>query len=738
MSTTEQSEITQTFLESLFEHDQGYLCIATTRPPARRDTFHEEWFQWPDQEDKAIEYIEKVRDTHNVYFCVNIMSVPRRKKDNAIPQNIVWADLDACRPDQVDVPPQIVIESSPLRYQAIWRLDRKIDPLIAENYSKRIAYHHADLGVDKSGHDLTQLLRIPGTYNWKYATTEAPQVKLIVNSSTQISTELFDSIPDAEQATELPDVAVPVLESLPSVESVVYRYTQAFQDLGVAHTFSRYYSQEPPSDWSGHLWRLLLICFEVGMSAEEVFVIAKNAKCNKYDRDGRPDSHLWREILKAELERKTVEILLQDHRYLAMPPLLSLKEESLLKGTIIDEYLAWATEATDAVTEFHEITCAVVLSAMMATNLRLPLSLDKPLVPNLWALVIGESTTTRKTTAMDMGMRFIDDIAHDMIVASHASMEGLMSTLALRPRMVSIFYRDEVTGFFSEIRKKDYLAGMDETMTKLYDVPNHLTRVLKKDKYTVSEPIFIFFGGGVPDKMYSLIDENDFASGFIPRFLVMRGYGDTSQLRPVGPPILQRTEKREKLRSTFQAFHEIYTNAEDIVTTHDGQKMALPPDINVMFTDEMWNRCAVMERTLMQSAEESPESSKALPMFSRMYFSLLKLTCLLAAARQEPDDHWRVYADMPDLLNSAYYVQRWGRHAVDLVRNSGVSSDETKLMAIYHTIEKHPGIMRSGVMQRHRLDKRTMDLIEDTLVQRLMIQIQTRGSRVKAYWPIGR
>lgn len=736
MSTTE-TEITQSFFDSLFEHDQGFLCLATTRPPARRDTFHEEWFRWPDQREEVVEFVERVRDTHNVYFCVNIMSVPRRKKENAIPQNIVWADLDACRPDQVDVPPQIVIESSPYRYQAIWRLDRKIDPYIAESYAKRIAYRHADLGVDKSGHDITQLLRVPGTYNWKYATDDAPSVKLIVNSSSEISTDIFDKIPDADSVTDLPDVSVPVLESLPSVESVVYRYTQSFQDLGVAHTFSRYYAQEPPSDWSGHLWRLLLICFEVGMSAEEVFVIAKNAKCNKYERDGRPDSHLWREVLKAELERKTVEILLQDHRYLAMPALLSLKEETNLKETIIDDYLAWATDATDAVPEFHEITCAMVLSAMMATNLRLPLSLDKPLVPNLWALVVGESTTTRKTTAMDMGMRFIDDIAHDMIVASHASMEGLMSTLALRPRMVSIFYRDEVTGFFSEIRKKDYLADMDVTMTKLYDVPSNLTRVLKKDKYTVSEPIFIFFGGGVPDKLYSLIDENDFMSGFIPRFLVMRGYGDTSRLRPVGPPVLKRTEKREKLRATFSAYHEMYTMAEMVTKTHDGQMMSLPPDINVVFTDEMWTRCAEMEGLLMQSAEESPESSKALPMFSRMYFSLLKLTCLLTAARQEPDDHWQVHAEMRDLLSAAYYIQRWGRHAVDLVRNSGVSADETKLMAIYRTVEKHPGIMRSSVMQRHRLDKRAADLIEDTLVQRLMIQIQKRGT-TKAYWPIGR
>lgn len=312
-----------------------------------------------------------------------------------------------------------------------------------------------------------------------------------------------------------------------------------------------------------------------------------------------------------------------------------------------------------------------------------------------------------------------------------------MSTLALRPRMVSIFYRDEVTGFFSEIRKKDYLADMDTTMTKLYDVPTTLTRVLRKDKYIVSEPIFIFFGGGVPDKMFSLIDENDFSSGFIPRFLVMRGHGDPATLRPIGPPVIQRTERRNRLRDTFHAYHEIYTKAETLVTMGDGQKMPMAPDIAVEFTDEMWQRCAEIERQLMQAADESPESAKALPMFNRMYFSMLKLTTLFAASRQEPDDHWRVYAEMNDLLTAAYYIQRWGKHGVDLIRNSGVSADESKMMQVYRTIEKHPGVMRSQVMQRHHLDKRVCDLIEETLIQRLMITIQSRG-RIKSYWPIGR
>ena len=112
-----------------------------------------------------------------------------------------------------------------------------------------------------------------------------------------------------------------------------------------------------------------------------------------------------------------------------------------------------------------------------------------------------------------------------------------MSALALRPKMVSIFYRDEITGFFDAINRKEYLASLPEIMTKMYDVPKYMPRKLRKETYVVSEPIFIFFGGGVPDKMYSLIEESYFASGFIPRFLIMRGHQDTSKLRfGIDPP----------------------------------------------------------------------------------------------------------------------------------------------------------------------------------------------------------
>ncbi len=729
MAVTQAQDVLTDFLDFLYERDEGYVCIATTRPPARKETFNEKYFDWPKEKSNLMDYIEQVKASHNVYFCVNLLSAPKRRKDNAVPQNLIWADLDTCAPTELDIPPQCVIESSPGRFQAIWRVDSKLDPLVAESYSKKIAYAYADLGADKSGHDLTQLLRVPTTYNYKYQVEDTPPVYLRSLVEELLPTDIFKSLPAVSTEVEIPDLSVPDLENLPDPQSIIYRYQEKLRPTA----FARYYSEEPIKDWSKSLWRLITTCFDVGMSADEAFVIAKTSKCNKYERDGRPISHLWREVIKNETEHKDIDVLLEDHRTLVFPALLTAGEEASLRPTIVDEYMSWATEATDAVPIYHEISCAMLLSMLMSTTLRLHTS-NAMVYPNLWALILGESTLTRKSTAMDMVMQFVHDIDRDLIVSSDASAEGLLTALSLRPKMVSIFQRDEVTGFFDAINHKEYLRSMPEIMTKMYDVPKYMPRTLQKNTYVVSEPIFIFFGGGVPDKMYSLAEESYFTSGFLPRFLVVNGEASAETRRPTGPPQQIGTEKRLALLQTFQALYEMYTN-QQVTIQLGGQTMVSTPEIEVIFPSALWDRAAEMERVLLSAASNSPEAGKALPTFSRMFISILKMTMLFAAARQEPDE-LVVKAEIQDLLSAAYYVQRWGKYAVHFIQNSGGTSDETKLRAVYRTIEKHPGIMRGPLMQRHRLNAREMTAIHDTLSQRLQIHITPKGKGLQ-YWPLG-
>lgn len=734
-TSTNHAQITGEFFEYLFSKDEGYVVIATTRPPARADTYNEQFFEWPAQKSEVFDFIDKVTPTHNVYYCINVFSVPRRKKENAIPQNLVWADLDSARPDQLAIPPQCVVESSPNRFQGVWRLDQKVDPTVAENYSKRIAYHHADIGVDK-GWATTKMLRVPGTYNFKYALDDPPVVELRSMLQTMLPIDLFEALPPPEvSADEIPDTAVPEIEKLPTSEMIIYRYQNAMIQLGLSSLFAKFYSEEPEQDWSKALWRLISLCFDAGMTAEECFVIAKNSKCNKYERDSRPDSHLWRDILKKEIEHQVNLSFMVGNKLLILPQLLTSEETDTVSPTIVDDYLKWAVDATDAVPVYHELGCAVLLSSLLSASLRLDVRNSK-IVPNIWGMVLGDSTLTRKTTAMDMAMDFVLEIDRDLILGSDASAEGLMTALSGRPQQVSIFYRDEITGFFHSLQKKEYMSTVPEIMTKLYDVPKYLVRRLRKDTYVVSEPIFVFFGGGIRDKLYSLVPDEFFLSGFMPRFLVVNGYADTVNIRPLGPPDGEDTGQRQNLMETFRALYRMYSQDQIAITAPDGTTTTMMPEVEVFFTGDMWKRAAKIEQTLVDAAKLSLEHDKALPAFSRMYVSLLKLTMLFAAARQEPDNH-KVVANMGDLINATSYIQRWGRDMVDLILNSGMGSDEVIIRGIYSTVERNPGILRSALMDKFRLDANKMSLYEKTLIERLLINTVKRG-RGTLYYPIGR
>jgi hypothetical protein len=737
MDSPTQTTLAQAYLEYLFGNDQGYVVIATTRPPARPDTYNEQYFEWPARKNELVDYIDKVTPTHNVYYCINMFSVPRRKKQNAIPQNLVWADLDAAHPDRLEIPPQCVVESSPNRFQAVWRLDQKVDPVVAEDYSKRIAYHHANLGVDK-GWATTKMLRVPGTYNFKYELDEAPVVELRGMVETLLPIDLFEALPPAQITdAEIENTPMPEDNEQATPEMILYRYRNRMIELGLSGTFARYYSEEPDNDWSRVLWKLMAVCFDAGMATEETFVIAKNSKCNKYERDNRPDSDLWRDVLKAYAQRDVdITILGGKIKALEFPKLLTSKETDLVTSTIIDDYMKWAVTATDAVPAYHELSCAVLLSAMMSSSLRLDVRNTK-IVPNLWGMVLGDSTLTRKTTAMDMAMEFVLEIERDLMLGTDASAEGLMTALSLRPKQVSIFYRDEITGFFNAIQRKEYMASVPEIMTKLYDVPKFLSRRLRKDTYLVTEPIFVFFGGGIRDKLYSLVPDEFYLSGFMPRFLIVNGYADSVDVRPLGPPD-ERSDgaNRMDLLNTFRSLYGIYSTRTITITAPDGSQSSLLPENEVLLSSAMWERAAEIEKTLIDTARLSIESDKALPAFSRIHVSLLKLTMLLAAAKQEPDNH-TIVARMEDLINAASYIQKWGKDTVDLILNSGMASDESMIRAIYSTIESRPGIMRSDLMQKFRLDARKMTLYEETLAQRLLIDIVPRG-RGRHYYPIGR
>src|SRR5262252_9406782 len=84
-------------------------------------------------------FTQEIKDVKSDrYFCPLVFSKPERKKEYALPTNLLWADLDPVHPDQCRLKPSIAWESSPGRYQALWFLTAEIPAEEAAALSKRI------------------------------------------------------------------------------------------------------------------------------------------------------------------------------------------------------------------------------------------------------------------------------------------------------------------------------------------------------------------------------------------------------------------------------------------------------------------------------------------------------------------------------------------------------------------------------------------------------------------------
>jgi len=717
-------------LEYIFGDAEGYLCIATGHRVS--GNFKQFFYEWPRQAPELSAFLDlKVKD-HNLWFCVNLLKEKERRKINCLPGNLVWADLDFVDPDAIVPPPSCIIESSPKRYQAFWRLDNPVPPDVAESFSKNIAY---TTGADKSGWPLTKLLRIPHTRNFKYETP--PEVKVLKAHDTRVPFAVFEDVPEASESPvevigDYEELGTPNKEDLPDVQSIIYAYKGS---LARTDAFANLFASDPPAnaDWSSLLWRLINICFEAGMEREEVFAIALDAKCNKYARDNRPISHLWKDVLKASANHRKIAVV-KDTLYseLKMPQLID--EDDIVEDNFIAEYKKWGKVATDAPEHYHELACFIALSALTASGLYLEADFGE-IVPNLWGLILGESTLTRKTTVMKMAMGIVQDLDEEVILATDGSAEGLLTGLANRPSRVSMFFKDEVSGFFNSINKKDYLAGMPETLTQLYDVPPFLQRLLRKETITITKPYFIFFGGGIRDKVYSLIDEEYILSGFLPRFLVVSGENDLARVRRTGPPTADSFALKQKVLSTFGELKVNY-NVTAPADIGGGQTMHLPVRVEAKLTDKAWSFYGDLEMHLITKATESAYPMVALPTFQRLSFSMLKMAMLIAITRREVKDNRTIIVEESDVKQAAFYIQKWGKYSVDLIANAGKPQIEKLLEKITFFVAQNPGCTKSSIMLRYRLTSREMKEIISTLLDRGVVNISQKANSTRLY-PVG-
>lgn len=407
-----------------------------------------------------------------------------------------------------------------------------------------------------------------------------------------------------------------------------------------------------------------------------------------------------------------------------------------LPETFVDRYAAWASGATDAPTQYHRATGVTILSTIMTPHLVLHTRFG-PIIPNIWMMVLAGTTLTRKSTSLNLAARLLNDVTDDWMLATDGSAEGILTELAFRDGKISVFLRDEITGFMSSVSSRDYLSGMLEAFTQLYDGTPQ-TRLLRRERIEIKNPYFVFMGGGIKTRMEEIVSMEHIRSGFLPRFLFVTGSTTRDQVRPIGPPDDDELDEtgesaRDDLVNELWGINDYYTHTNDAsekplikiggVVKVSSSATSTPKKIKLRGSKAFWDRAVQLNDDAMDMGETSSSPELYTPLYVRLANTVLKVAMLLCGADR------REIIEVEDLYKAISLSTEWVEAVTDFATAIEAQPEmdkwERKVDKIVQYIKaQHPNTLtQTQILQKFRIRKKDVPDIEGTMMARGVIDI---------------
>lgn len=184
----------------------------------------------------------------------------------------------------------------------------------------------------------------------------------------------------------------------------------------------------------------------------------------------------------------------------------------------VEKYVDWVSEFTDAPPVFQYYIAYWCVSTIMGHRAYLKQGY-KSFYPNIWMVVIGESSWSRKSTSIDIGRSLVEKVEPGMIYPDEFSHESMIKMLSEKPQ--GSFIYNEFRSFM-KLMDRDFMSNTKSVLTHLYDCPESYTRKIgiKEEKvYNIYNPVINVLSGTTIDWFTDTVKDKDLLSGFIPRFL---------------------------------------------------------------------------------------------------------------------------------------------------------------------------------------------------------------------------
>jgi len=405
------------------------------------------------------------------------------------------------------------------------------------------------------------------------------------------------------------------------------------------------------------------------------------------------------------------------------PPSSIALIKSLRRG-FIEDYTVYASRLTDAPWIFHSSCAFGILSGIIGRRAWEPMFRT---APNLWILLLGPTSIYRKSTCLRIARRLILSSHKDRLVPSDFTPQSLLAEFAKRDGKSCVFFRDEVSGFFSSIANLRFMTGMKELLINLFD-GDPISRKLRSEDFTVDRPYFVWLGGAVTEKLIDAVTEADILSGLMVRFILVnpKGRGPT---RPLRYEVTQADEDREilelKLKSLDKFFDTpLQSGLEGIIDPIDDPRLYFVLDGEALTAFNSY--AGQLERESVKDSTKEKIHARIIPL-------TLKLAVILAADHSTQVKRLlnTVIVPYPILLKAIYWSEIFREHLTRTLIDVGQTPGERRYESFLEFVEKNPGSTRGTLMRRFHLKAREMDEVISTLQQRGLLEVRIKRTKTR-------
>ncbi len=380
-------------------------------------------------------------------------------------------------------------------------------------------------------------------------------------------------------------------------------------------------------------------------------------------------------------------------------------DAAFARDHFVGSYIAYAGGLTDAAHDYHE-AIALVLLAMVTPDVRAHLKpFPKGLRTNLYAALIGSTTSSRKSTAKDIGVDLLTRVLPHALLSAKTTPEAFAEQLQTRPKQSSLWAVDEFAALLVQFQRREYMTGLVDVLLELYNGVDEYTYSRIKNPVSIKCPHLNVIGCAA-DTIFDNLHAHDVESGLLPRFAIVM---------PASKP--KRMSFFESGDEDTAARNNLVRRLYTLCPSHsdDGQVIGTPRDVR--FQPQALD-------VIDQFAKEQEEHHSG-AIFRRLMPMVLKVATLSAVGSFRLTLGDAIIVTSEDAGAAIKVVTRWAQSAEAFMERLSESKVDVlvRRASEFMRTRKTPNVPRRLVARRLHVDSRVFADVEKTMLDRELIKV---------------